>query len=207
MTKSFLALALLALFPTLVPAQAVGPDAAKSDAVMKKVGQLDVLIQIVPLALGKDQIPPLLNAIEKVRQKQKELYALESKDLATLDAKLTKTVDDSVQKNVYPTHETQNEVANLLRAMGVRRSVFNDEMVETVFAVCKKTLNEGQLKTMEKSLKPELLDPSLKGVAMDSDARVKFFVRKVVLDPLTYDLLVQMSRRKADDLGPPTPLR
>jgi hypothetical protein len=198
MKKPLLSLLLLTLLATVAPAQSQSPDAVRSDAIMKKVSKLDVLIQVVPLLLTKEQFPPILGAIEKVHQKQKELYAQEAKDLTTIEAELTKTVDDGVKKNVYPPREVQIKVAGLLRASGIRRNLFYNEMVDLVFDACKKTLNAGQIKTMEKSLKPELLDPSIKVDTMDSDAKVKFFIRKVILDPNAYDVLIDMSKRKED---------
>lgn len=206
MTKPLLALALLSLFAAVAPAQTPNPDAARSDAIMKKVARLDSLIQIVPLILTKEQLPPLLSAIEKVHQKQKELYAQEAKDLVNLDGKISKVVDDGIEKNVYPPHDTQILVAATMRAMGIRRQLFYNEMVDAVYEVCKTTLNEGQLKTMEKSLKPEALEPNLKGVEMDSEAKMKFFVRKILLDPVAYDVLVEIGKRKEEPTPtPPTP--
>ncbi|RYG17368.1 hypothetical protein EON82_23950 [bacterium] len=196
MKKPFLALMMLACLGASLPASAQTVDSARSDAILKKVAQLDVLIQVVPLLLTKEQIPPLLLAIEKVKQRQKELFAQEAKDLTTIESKINKVVDDGINKNIYPPREVQGEVATFMRAAALRRSLFYNEMTDLVFLECKKTLNEGQLKTMEKSLKPELLDPSIKVDQMDSDAKIKFFVRKVILDPNAYDVLVQMSKKK-----------
>lgn len=203
MKKTLLALALLLCLP-LAPCAQTGADAARSDAVVLKVKQLDVLIQVVPLTLTKEQFPPLLAAIEKVRQQQKEMYAQEAKDLAGIDGKLSKMVDDGINKGVYPPRERQTEIAAIMRAMGVRRDLYANQWVDIVFLACKATLNEGQMKVMEKSLKPELLDPSVKASEMDSDAKVKFFIRKVILDPVAYDVLVQMSKRK-EEPAPATP--
>ena len=202
MKKTLLALALLAALPLGASAQ-TSSEAARSDAVMLKVQQLDVLIQIVPLSLTHEEFSPLLTAIEKVRQQQKGMYVQEAKDLAAIDPSLAKMVDDGVGKGVYPPREKQKEIAATMRAMGVRRDLYANQWVEIVFQACKTTLNEGQIKVMEKSLKPELLDPSIKVADMDSDAKVRFFVRKVLLDPVAYDLLVQMSRRKDDSATPP----
>lgn len=196
MKKPLLSLLLLTLLATVAPAQ--NPDAARSDAVLKKVAKLDVLIQVVPLLLTKEQFPPILEAIEKVHQKQKELFAQEAKDIAAIDAEVSKAVDDGQKKNIYPPHDLQAKVAGVMRASGIRRSLFYIEMTDIVFDACKKTLNAGQLKTMEKSLKPELLDPSLKVDQMDADAKIKFFIKKVILDPNAYDVLIEMSKRKED---------
>ncbi len=207
MKKPLLALALLVALPLAAYAQTPSNDAARSDAVLLKIQQLDVLIQLVPLSLAKEQFPPILTAIEKVRQQQKEMYAQESKDLVALDAKLAKMVDDGVDKGVYPPRDKQKEIAATMRAMGLRRDLYANQWVDIVFLACKSTLNEGQIKVMEKSLKPELLDPSIKVAEMDSDAKVKFFVRKVILDPVAYNLLIQMSKRKDDSPTtiPPNP--
>lgn len=200
MTKPLLLIALAVLLPNLSSAQVSTSDASRSTEIQKKVAELDSLVQISPLALTKVQINALLSAIEKVRQKLREVETLEAKDLVTIDLKVSKAVDEGVEKNAYPPRELQNQVASLWRAMGIRRNLLYTDMVDSVFKVCKTTLNEGQLKTMEKSLKPDALDPSLKGVEMDSDARIKFFVRKILLDPVAYDLLVKMGKRK-DDVG------
>lgn len=196
MTKPLLLLALAVLVPTLSVAQISSADAARSSEIQRKVAELDSLVQLVPLALTKDQINALLGSIEKVRQKQREVEASEAKDLVGIDSLVSKSVGAGIDKNVYPAREVQNQIASLWRAMGIRRNLFNKEMVDNVFIVCKTALNEGQLKTMEKSLKPEALEPSLRGVDMDSDARIKFFVRKILLDPVAYDVLVKMSKRK-----------
>ena len=91
-----------------------------------------------------------------------------------------------------------------MRAIGIREDLYANQWVDIVFQACKSTLNEGQIKVMEKSLKPELLDPSIKVAEMDSDTKVKFFIRKVILDPVAYDVLVRMSRRK-EEPAPTTP--
>ena len=208
MTKPLLALALalaLALVAGVAPAQTPTPDAVRGTAFTLNVAKLDVLIQVVPLALTKEQITPLLTAIEKVRQRQKELFAQEAKDLAEYEPLVAKAVADGIDKGVYPPRELQRKIAAFNRLVGTRRGLFYVEMTDDVFKVCKNVLNEGQLKAMEKSLKPELLEPGAKSADMDSDAKVKFFVRKVILDPNAYDVLVAMSRRKEDPAPTTTP--
>ena len=200
MKKPLLALLLLA---SLVPA--AHPQGSRSDLVMKNVKKLDVLIQIVPLALTKEQIAPLLLAIEKSHQKEKTMLAQEDKDLLTIEAKTQKVVDDAIKDGKYPPHETQGEIATFMRAMGMRRTMYAAEVVDIVYDACTKTLNAGQIKIMEKSLKPELLDPSLKPDTMDGAAKVKFFIRKVMLDPVAYDVLIEMSKQPTQPAPTPAP--
>ena len=201
MKKPLLALLSLASLAAVASAQA--PAAAsspaqgsRSDAIMLNIKKLDVLIQVVPLALTKDQVSALLLSIEKVRQQEKQLRAQEDKDLIQIDAKTAKLVDDGVQKGSYPAREAQVEIAKFMGVMGIRRSMAAIDYINIVYDTCTKTLNAGQLKVMEKSLKPELLDPSLKVDQMDSAAKVKFFIRKVLLDPVAYDVLIDMAKKK-----------
>lgn len=198
MKKTFLALLTLSLgaLASAQPSQAVTPGGPRSDEIMLKVQRLDVLIQVVPLALTKEQIPPLLSAIEKARQKEKELRAQEDKDLIKIEAKMSKAIDEGIEKDKYPPREVQTEVAATMRAMGLRRSLLYNDMVDLVYDACKKTLNEGQLKTMEKSLSPELLGSTTKGSEMDETAKIKFFIRKVILDPIAYDVLREMDKKR-----------
>ena len=202
MIKSLLALALLMSRPAFASAQA-GSNVGRGEEIMRKVGQLDALIQIVPLALTKDQISPILSAIERAHQKQRDVAALDAKDLEKIDAKLSKMVDEGINKGVYPPRESQKEIAALIYAEGLRRNLLYNDMVDIVFAACKTTLNQGQLKVMEKSIDPTKLESSMKGVEMDADAKVRYYVRRVLLDPPAYDVLVEMSKRK-DDVSPTT---
>ena len=203
MKKTLLALALVAALPSLTFAQAATYSPRAQETYLK-VKQLDVLIQVVPLSLTKEQFSPILAAIEKVRQQQKAMVAQEEKDLAALDAKLTKVTEDGTDRAIYPPRPMQQEIAANMRAIGIREDLYANQWVDIVFQACKSTLNEGQIKVMEKSLKPELLDPSIKVAEMDSDTKVKFFIRKVILDPVAYDVLVRMSRRK-EAPAPTTP--
>lgn len=171
---------------------------ARSEAVLLKIHKLDALIQIVPLALTKEQIPPILSAIEKGRQKWKDNQAVEAKELAELDAEAGKAVDNGVNKGVYPPREVQAHIAQVMAKMGEREAIVGNEIVDLVYDACNKTLNAGQLKAMEKSLKPELLDPSLHSDQMDSTAKIKFFIRKVFLVDAAYDVLLDMSKKKDD---------
>lgn len=210
MTKPLLALALLLAFPAFVSPQSAASQSGRGEEIMRKVGQLDALIQIVPLALSKDQISPILSAIERAHQKQRDVAALDAKDLEKVEAKVSKMVDEGINKGIYPPREAQKEIAAIIYAEGIRRNLLYDDMVDTVFKVCKTTLNQGQLKVMEKSIDPTRFEPPTKGVEMDADAKIKYYVRRVLLDPPSYDVLIQMSKRSenaAPSTSPPTTSR
>lgn len=192
MKPFLLCLALFAVAVTAAPAQVI--NAARSDEIMTKMRKADMLIQILPLTLTKDQIPKLLIKIEKARQKQDQIMAMEADDLVRLDAKLSKAVDDGVKKGVYPSPDLQKEVYKLTTAFTIRRNILASECVDLVFEEAKAVLNDGQKKVMEKSLDASKFDPSLKVDQMSSDDKVKFFIRRVFLDPITYELLKDINK-------------
>lgn len=189
---SLLALALLSLSLSAHAGAQVDPAKAKRSAdVMTKIGQLDLLVQLLPLALDKEQLRMLLPVIEKARAKSYKIMDMEADDLAKLDQRVSKAVTDALEKGVYPPQDLQVDIAKLTRAFTIRRQLAGAENVEEVYAAIGKTLNEGQKKAMENSLDPKLL-----GVkeTLDSVGKIKFFIREILLDPRSYDLLVKMSK-------------
>lgn len=169
-------------------------DAKKSDAVMMKFRQIDLLNQLIPLALTKDQIEKLLPSVERARAKVRETEKDEAKTLASYDKKITDEINRCIEKGEPPKRELLQELAVATKLMADNRSVIASENTEAVLKVFKETLNAGQLKAAENSLKPELFDPSLKSDKMTSDDKLRFFIRDILLDPQAYDVLVRLDK-------------
>ena len=170
------------------------PRGAKSDEIWAKIRTVDAMIQITPLALTKNQLFDLLIAMEKARQKEFDIRKLEDDDLAKFEERLDKAVKEGVEKGQYPPKDLQIDVAKLTKAMTVRRQVALGEMIDIVYDAAQKTLNAGQLKVMENSLKPELLDSRFKSDKMTGEDKIKFFIRSVMMDATCYELLLKLSK-------------
>lgn len=170
-----------------------------------RVQQMDVLIQILPLNLKQGQIDKILTALEKGRQKEREIRTLEDKDLAVLDGRLEKALKDAYEKGAYPPRELQNDVVKMLRAVNIRRQVAASEIVDQVWADTKDVFEPGQKTVMEKSLNASFLEPGLDVEKMNAEAKIKFFIKKVFLDPTTYDSLKELRKvaPTADPKGNP----
>lgn len=175
-------------------AQAVTPKGAKSDEVMVKVRQIDILNQLLPLALRKSQYNGILTALEKARQKEKQIRTLEDGDLEKIYKDVDDAVTNAIDKGTYPPNAMQGNVDKLLTAMGIRRQVAIGEMVEEFYDATSKIFDAGQKKVMANSLDAAKLDPSVKKDQMTEEQKIKFFIRKVFLDQITYDLLVKMEK-------------
>jgi hypothetical protein len=188
----------LGLFAALVaaaPAQSTAtPKAAQSDATFQKIRQLDVLIQLLPLNLKKAQIDLLLTALEKARDSEKKIRSLEDDDLAKLAPKISEALKNAQEKGAYPPRELQTEIAALTRAMGIRRQVATGEMVDDLYKVVDTGLEAGQKTVMAKSLAAAALDPSLKGVKMTDEQKVKFYIRQILLDITAYESLKDLRK-------------
>ncbi|RYG33213.1 hypothetical protein EON81_18740 [bacterium] len=182
------ALALLAAFAIAAPASAQSDDVtSRTQAVQRKMRDMDLIIQILPLSLTTEQIDPILSELEKIRAEQKKILENEDKDLLAFETKLDKTLEDAREKGKYPSKDAMAESNNLLRILSGRRSVARSVFIERVYKIVKDKLNDGQLTVMEKSLDPKLIDPTIK--LEGREEKIRFFVRIVFMDPQAYDVL------------------
>jgi hypothetical protein len=190
---------LLSLFAMLAGV-AVGQSTdrgKKSDEIVRKSRQLDLANHILPLILTKSQINELLPVIEKCRANVRKIENMEADDLLKMEAKIDKAISDALNKDQVPSKELLKEVAALYRAFTIRRQVAASENAEAVLEVLKRVLNEGQLKTAEKSIDPRAYDPKAEPDKMSQDDKLNLFIKDVLLDPQSYDFLVKLAKIKS----------
>jgi hypothetical protein len=193
-------LVILALTPVIQAQSGTASDtkpmtpAERSAAIMQKVSQVDLLVQVLPLAIRKEQYGPLLTVIEKNRQKEKVIRSNENEDLLRIEQDLNKAVSDGLEKGAYPPKEMRFKAIKLLNAMSIRRRIAVKEMVEDVYKVVSTTFDAGQLKVMENSLDPASDDPTVKRESLDAKAKINFFIERVFLDTLVYDILLKLEK-------------
>jgi hypothetical protein len=192
--KAVLALLLSFALAAFASAQITTPHAAASAQTNTKLAKLDLLIKLVPLALQKDQYSFLLTGIENARQVERDTLKSEDADLATLDPLLSETVQNAVEKGIYPPRTIQEQVAASLNAMRDRRTLENVKMINAVWDQIKLKLNDGQIKAMAGGFSDEFVSPTAKPGELTQDVKVRFFIDRVFLDTLTYDLLLDMSK-------------
>lgn len=195
MKHLLLSLGLFAALVAAAPAQSGGttPKAAQSDATMQKIRQIDVLIQLLPLNLKKDQIDKLLTGLEKAKEAEKKIRMMEDDDLEKVAPKISAALKNALEKGTYPPRELQNEVASLTRAFSIRRQIATGEMVEDMYKVVD-GLEAGQKTIMAKSLDSATLDPSLKGATMTDEQKIKFYIRRILLDFTAYESLKELRK-------------
>lgn len=174
------------------------PDKAKrSTAILEKMRQIDLLNQLVPLVMTKEQIRKLLPAIERARQDVRKQQAEEADLLQKYQARIEKAVADGTDKGIVPEKAFLKELNALVITMTMKRNAVASDNTDAVMAVMKATLNSGQLKAAGNSLNPRVFDTTIKPEDMKDDDRLRLFVREIMLDPLAYDVLVKMQAGRA----------
>src|SRR5437879_4481825 len=91
---------------------AQSPDQTKrSEEIVAKMRQIDILNQVIPLALTKDQINKLLPAVERARAKVIQTQKDEAVTLEKLDGKITAAIKKSIQDGLTPPRDLLDELA------------------------------------------------------------------------------------------------
>lgn len=176
-------------------AQLTAEQKAKSEATMQKLRQIDILTQVIPLVLDKDQLNKLLPVVEKARSKVQATEKNEASELEKADAKVTAAINSSIDKGTPPPKELLDELAKMTFKWSENRILVIDENTDMVMAKFKEITNKGQQKAAINSLAPQLLDPSLKADKMTDDDKLRFFIQNIFLDPQCYPVLVRLASK------------
>lgn len=172
-------------------AQQVQANAA--DRILGKISRVDIMNQILPLMLSKDQMKALLPVIEKTRETVRASQKKEADILAALEPKLDKAIKDAEEKGDVPTREFVNEAYKTLQAIGAARGLIADMNTALVLDAFTKNTNAGQRKVAANSLDPKLYGVDKKREEMPEEDRIRMFVREVLLHPTAYDVLRKLS--------------
>lgn len=193
--KWTLSLAAIALMGTMITAQVSQEQRAKrADEIMRKVRQVDLLNQLLPLVLTKQQLDKILPAVEKARNEVRKAEQVEFDMLTRLEPKLDKAIEEGVKQQKLPSEEVMKEAGATLRTFNLRRMAVVADNVDAVMAVFEKELNAGQKKAAANALKPGLFDPTLDASQWTDQQKMRFFVQMILLDREAYGLMVQMSQ-------------
>ena len=169
-------------------------QAKKSEEIVMKMRQIDLLNQIIPLALTKDQINQLLPAIERARSKVQQIEKDEASTLQKLDGKISDAIKKSIETSVAPPKELLNELATATATMSEKRELAIDENTDAVIKVFNDVCNAGQKAAAANSLAPQLIDPSLKPDKMTQTDKIRFFVQQILLDPQAYIVMTELGK-------------
>jgi hypothetical protein len=166
--------------------------AKRSEVILSKMRQIDVLTQVIPLALTKDQINQILPAVERARAKVGTVEKEEAQILAGLEGKINDAIKKSEDSLVAPPQALLDELAQTTMKMAKKRQLVVDQNTDAVLKVFNQACNAGQKKAAANSLRPELIDPSLKSDKMTDEEKIRFFIEEILLDPQGYPVLIEL---------------
>lgn len=189
------ALAALLVFALAVPSfgQVTADERAKkADEVLKKVHQLDLMNNLLPLVLTKEQLGKFLPVMEKARQAVREQEKVEYDFLMKLSPKVDTALSEAKTKGKVPGREVINETWATFQMFTWKRKAIADENVANVQKAFEGAINDGQRKTAINTVNPKQFDPTADPKTMSDAKKMEMFVRNILLDPAAYDLLVGM---------------
>lgn len=162
-----------------------------SNKVFYNISRLNTVKFVLPLLLKKKQINDLLTSMEKVRATEGKMREAEAIALLKIDPEITAAVNAALEKGTYPNRELQQKILKTQDNIINIRRAFVEGNVEEIYSTCKKTLDEGQLKSMG-AIDANSFSPGIKTDGWTDEDKQRFYVRTVLLDGLTYELLKKM---------------
>lgn len=192
--KIALPLALVAALAGPAFTQLPSEKSKKSEEIVNKVRQLDLMNHILPILFTKDQLNQILPAIEKGRQNVKLTEDAEYSQLMSMDPQISEALDKALNQGLVPGKELIRGFSAKFNGMDAARKYISQQNTDLVYAVVKTSTNDGQRKAMANEIVPDLIDHSLKSEKMTDEEKIKFYIGDILLDPLAYDLLVKLSR-------------
>jgi hypothetical protein len=192
--RNLFILGLCALLFTGAFAQVSSDKGKRSDEIQIKVHRIELLLQILPVGLTKEQLNTILPKLEKIRAEQRKIMASEDDELAKIEAKVDTTLKNGMEKGVYPPQDALVEIRKVGAALAIRRNLVLSEMTDELYTEMKKTLNAGQLAVMAKTIEAKAIDPK-KPEDVKDEPRIKAFIRAFILDPAAYEILVKLSEK------------
>ena len=192
--KLLLSLSLLFALFSAAFAQPVDPNMAKqSTDILTNMRKVELLNQILPLALQQNQIQQILPVLERIRAKQEKLLEQEHKDLIEFQKSSEAAVTDGL-KGKMPDQNYVRTIEAFYKANDIRRQVANGENIDLLLPVLQKYLDKGQLKVMANSLTLQFFEPDITPAQATDEQKERVFCREILLDPVAYDILVAMSK-------------
>lgn len=165
---------------------------AHATVILEKIQKVDILSQVLPILLTKEQIKKLLPTIEDARQAVADVKKKEYDQLKRLESMLDKVIADGMEKGEVPKVEERKEAIKVINSLAVGRQAVIAINTAKVAAKFNEVANKGQIKTAANSLDPRFFEGQ-KIEEIPDEKKVEMFCQEVLLHPLAYEMLRKMS--------------
>ncbi|HXH60366.1 MAG TPA: hypothetical protein VNI20_03315 [Fimbriimonadaceae bacterium] len=179
----------------VAPAQLTADQKANSDRILTKVRKLDMYNQVLPVLFTKDQIKAILPVLEEHRANASNQEMDENKMMLGWEKDLDEQLKRCKDKGEMPKPEVLNMANIYFKVFAMKRKAIVDDAVEKLKEVLKDKCNDGQLKAAENALDPRNYVPDADPAKMTDDEKLDMWIRLVLIDKNTYDILVDLSKK------------
>lgn len=178
-------------------AEAPAPQLMKEDPVATrinlKIRRVEILDQLLPVLMTKEQIKKLLPVVEKARQMEVDLQKTELGMLKDLEPLVDKELENGIKKQMLTSAEFNAEYAKIVAKFHAGRAGLIDISTGQVYAEMKKVLNDGQRTAAAKAV-PAFHFPGREIGSVSQEEKLRVWIREVMLDRASYELLSDMAR-------------
>ena len=194
MNKLLLVLGLLVSLFAVSLAQPVDPQMAKeSTDIATNMRKIELLNELLPLALQRNQIQQILPVLERIRSNQQKALVKEHQLLLDYQKSSAAAVDAGI-KGKLPDPSYVRDILAFYKAIDIARQVAAGENIDKLYPVLTKILDKGQQKVMANTLTVQFFEPDITAAEATDEQKIRIFCREIFLDPLTYDLLIAMAK-------------
>lgn len=191
-TVTRFALSLTLCIAALTPAYAGQNQRAAQ--IGDKIRQVDLLNQILPVLMTKEQIRKILPSVDRARQAEKDLAAKELQMMKSKEAAIDAAIKEGKTGKMVPSAALLKDLSNMYVAFTAARKIMTAQSLEMVRKAMRANLNSGQIKAAANALNPKLFNPEADVSKMTEDQKLDMWIQLVMLDPLAYDLLLDLSK-------------
>jgi len=186
--------ALLGLF-VVSSAQLTDAQRAESDLILKKIRQMELYNELLPVMFKPDEAKAFLPILERHRAEVRKIERSEHTMLREFEVKLDRVIKVAQETGKVPDTEVLLHALNLFRTFDMKRKALVDDTAEELIRTMRQTLNEGQVRSAAGAFNPMAFDPSLDPEKMTEDEKLSLWVKVVLMDHLSYEIMLGFSRK------------
>lgn len=191
--RPLVSLVILASLSATVLAQVDPAQAKHSDEIMRKIQEIEIYNQILPVLITPKQADELLTVLEKARAEMKSHNNKEYDMMRSFEVEINAALKKAQDRGQVPTEEFMARMLNMFRAFNMMRKAIIDGVVRDLQGALNETLNEGQIAAAAKAFNPRFYDPTLDPKTMTVDQRLELWIRVVLIDPVAYDVMKRIA--------------
>jgi hypothetical protein len=190
------AIVALGSLPFLAGAQIITADGKKSDEIMLKIHKMDMVNQLLPVLMTTSQVKEILRPIEDARQAEKMQMSKEAAELRKVEKLSDDALKDAIEMRKVVPQEVMRECAATVKGLTIARTAMATDQVDKVLAKVQVTLDAGQQKAAANSSYVEDFFPGKKPGEVPESTRLRTWVKYVLMDYQSYDLLIALSKKQ-----------